>query len=310
MKLTTIPAGGQHSYPRVIRSRWRPTRTGMAAAAVTIVMIAIQSVVFAAPAAAAAALSTLTYVQGNSGNSSLDSSVFLECPANQVVVGGSAIASTTTGTIARISGYWIGTTGDHGFLVALAEEDEVGSPGNWTLFATAVCAQRPAGYEVVPGETTFNSSSDQTLTVTCPAGKQLLAGFGVVQISERNVILDDIQPSMSLNAVTIKAYEDETGYSGNWNIFATAACANPVTGLTLPFASTNTDSLPKDTYLQVSCPDGKRAISFGGTINSGLGQVEPRGAFVSSNHIGFLVSEDRNGFSGNWSSTAYATCVT
>jgi hypothetical protein len=309
MKITSVSAAGHDTNTPGGRPWWRRARAGLTAAAVATLLVAAQLALGAQPAAAApATISALTYVQGRSGPDSLDKSVFLECPANQVIVGGSPILSTNTGVFARISGMRTGLLGDHGFLVVQAEEEDVNSVGNWTLFLTAVCAQRPPGYEVVPGETPFTSAS-KNLTVTCPAGKQLLAGFGVVQTDNRNVILDDVQPSMSLNSVTINAFEDETGFAGNWNIFATAACANPVAGQKLRFLSSEFNSASKP-YTVVFCATGERAISLGGTIDSGFGQVEWVGSFVDSNSAGFLAFEDQTGFSGNWSQTAYVMCVT
>jgi hypothetical protein len=293
-----------------VRRRRRTSGAGLVAAGAAVAMIAVASFAIATPAAAApAVLSVLTYVQGSRGPDGLDKSVFLECPANQVIVGGSEILSTNPGVFARMTGMVAGITGDHGFLTSFAEEDETGSTGNWTLFATAVCAQRPPGYEIVPAETTFTSTSPQTLTATCPAGKQLLAGFGVAQTGNHNVILDDIQPAMNMSGVTVKGFEDENGFSGTWNLFASAACATPVAGQSLFFQPSTSDSNPKP-FITKACPTGKRAISFGATIDSGNGQVDEQAEFVDNNSAGFLAFEDRNGFSGNWSQTVYVTCVT
>jgi len=276
---------------------------------VAAVLVAAQLALVAQPAAAApATISGLTIVHGASDTDSFDKSIFLECPDNQVIVGGSPIISTNPGVFARISGMWAGITGNHGFLVLLAEEEEINSPGNWVLFLTAVCAQRPPGYEIVPAPLTTSAAS-ANVTATCPAGKQLLAGFGIVQNDERNVILDDIQPSMNLNSVTVNAFADETGVTRPWDLFATAACANPVAGLQLQFLGSALNSMNKG-YTVVFCPSGKRAISRGGTIDSGFGQVEWVGSFIDSNSAGFLAFEDQTGFSGNWSQTAYVMCVT
>jgi hypothetical protein len=46
----------------------------------------------------------------------------------------------------------------------------------------------------------------------------------------------------------------------------------------------------------VFCATGERAISLGGTIDSGFGQVEWAGSFIDSNSAGFLAFEDQTGF--------------
>jgi hypothetical protein len=309
MELTSLSSAlssTERKYAPAGRPRWRRTTTALAAAAAAM-MVAAQPAFGAQPAAAATTtLSALTYVQGRSGPDSLDKSVFLECPDNQVIVGGSPIAATNTGVFARISGMWTGISGNHGFLIAQAEEEEINSPGDWTLFLTAVCAPTPPGYEIVPAETVFDSKP-KSVTAACPTGKQLLAGFGLVQTDNRNAMLSGVVPS--LTSVSVSAVEDETGFAGNWNIFSTAACANPVAGLQVLPQRSATNSVNKP-YTVAFCPTGKRAISLGGTVNAGAGQVEWVGAFVDSNSAGFLAFEDQTGFAGNWSQTAYVMCVT
>jgi hypothetical protein len=298
---------------------FKPARAVLTVLAATVVALSGTPSASAAAATrpggnlAAATISGLTFVNAISATNSFDAKgVQAVCPVGQRVVGGSAIAFGQDGVFARLTGAFVGVNGaNQGTLTYGAEEDEVHSAGNWALTITAVCAVTPAGYEIkdspFEGE---NSNASRTATATCSPGKQLLAGFGVVRVGNFNVILDDIEPSMALNSVTIRAFEDETGYPNNWFLGASAVCANPVAGLTLRFNSSATDSDPKLQETQVFCPAGTRTLSGGGTINSGFGQVDMTSLFVSSNHVNFLSREDRNGFSGNWSRTAYAICAT
>ncbi|GAA2605332.1 hypothetical protein [Paractinoplanes durhamensis] len=290
---------------------FRPVRVALA------VVVAVTAVFSGVPAAnaalAATTVSALTRVNAISATNSFDNKgVAANCPVGQRIVGGSAIAFGEPGVFVRVTGPIIGINGqDQGTIVYGAEEDETRSAGNWALTITAICAVTPPGYELIispfAGE---NSASSREATATCSPGKQMLGGFGDVSTGNFNVILDDIQPSLNLNSVTVRAFEDETGAANTWFVTAFAVCANPVAGLSVQFNSSETASPPAQLATQVFCPAGTRALSGGGTINSGFGQVDSASLFVSGDHVNFSSAEDRNGYASNWSRTAYAVCAT
>ncbi|MET3422495.1 hypothetical protein BJ973_001707 [Actinoplanes tereljensis] len=294
-----------------MKIHFRPLRVAMAA------IVAVTATFLGAPSAnaalAATTISALTRVNAISATNSFDAKgVGATCPTGQRVVGGSAIAFGEPGVFVRVTGANIGVNGlDQGTLVYGAEEDETRSAGNWALTITATCAVTPPGYEInlspFGGE---NSDSSRTAVATCSPGKQLLGGFAIVSTGNFNVVLDDIQPSTSLTSVFAQAFEDENGAANTWFLTAFAICANPVAGLNVQFNSSETASPPALQTTQVFCPSGTRALSGGGTINSGFGQVDSASLFVSNDHVNFSSTEDRNGFSGNWSRTAYAMCAT
>jgi hypothetical protein len=111
-----------------------------------------------------------------------------------------------------------------------AFEDETGLATDWTLTAHAVCADPPAGLELVT--VAADPDSDPlSVTATCPAGKNLLGLGGEIDtgssLSVGQVVMDDVRPSALLTSVTVTGIEDQTGFESDWAPRAHAICASP-----------------------------------------------------------------------------------
>ncbi len=121
------------------------------------------------------------------------------------------------------------------------------------------------------GPATASTSSDKSITATCPAGKQLVGAGADVTPGDGHVLIEDIRPSPDLTKLTVKAVEDQTGTTANWFVQAFAICAQAPPGLQRVSATSATNSSTKG--VAVSCPAGKRVLGVGGDINTSNGQI-------------------------------------
>jgi hypothetical protein len=158
--------------------------------------------------------------------------------------------------------------------------------------------------------TASNSTASKLATATCPAGKKVV-GTGARLLGDAGqVLLDDVQPSAGLTSVTASAYEDATGYAGNWSLWAYATCANPLANQTLQTA----DTLPSnsvDDAVGVACPGGTKAHGLGASITGGTGRVLYGGLYPAADLTSTVAvtSEQSGGFTGNWYTRVYAICA-
>lgn len=84
---------------------------------------------------------------------------------------------------------------------------------------------------LVPNPSTFlhlsrpqNSSNPQTVTVTCPAGTQIVHIGGDLRRVRGHSVIDDFQ-IIPPNRVTVTGYEDQLGNPDVWATEAYASCA-------------------------------------------------------------------------------------
>lgn len=71
----------------------------------------------------------------------------------------------------------------------------------------------------------FSSTSTQSVTATCPAGKRVHGVGGEIVGGEGQVRLTEMRATTS-TTVTVRASEDENGFSDTWKVRAYAVCAN------------------------------------------------------------------------------------
>jgi hypothetical protein len=159
---------------------------------------------------------------------SSDKTVTATCPAG----------TRTFGAGAQTFGFGDGDDGGQGWLVATvpnpsltrvtltALEDESGSTGTWELDALGYCANPPPGLELISA-TSPTSSSNKSVTATCPSGKNLLGTGAEIVGGLGQVVLDDLTPNDALSSVIVTGLEDGTGFAGEWFLRSYAICANP-----------------------------------------------------------------------------------
>jgi hypothetical protein len=147
------------------------------------------------------------------------------CPAGKVALGtGARVNIAMNGEVvlqlSRASG-----TGD--ISRAQAQETPSGYSGLWNLTSYAICAKKPAGYEVVSQRSPQELSEDNKVAVAhCSHGKRLHGGGGAITAAAPpNVSLSEITALFDLGYVQVRAREN-TPYGGTWDwILAQAICA-------------------------------------------------------------------------------------
>jgi hypothetical protein len=154
-----------------------------------------------------------------------------------------------------------------------------------------------------------DNSSNKSVTVSCPAGKQVLGAGGDIDGGSGEVVMGIVRPNAALTSVTVQGLEDQNGTTANWTATAYAICATPPPGLERVLVPSPTDSLDKS--VPATCPAGKRVVGAGGDITGGGGQVAlndiiPNSALTSVTVTGL---EDQDGTTSDWSVGAYAICA-
>ncbi|MGW4460781.1 hypothetical protein [Micromonospora sp. NPDC004704] len=97
--------------------------------------------------------------------------------------------------------------------------------GNWSLDVAVFCADPLAGEQRMIVDSVLSSAVSRSVTATCPAGKQVHGVGGEIVGGEGQVRLTELRPTSS-TTVTVRAVEDENGFSGNWKVRAYAVCAS------------------------------------------------------------------------------------
>jgi hypothetical protein len=261
--------------------------------------------------AASAAVPGLNLVVKSSGppNSAPSHTATAECPAGQALLGLGGKSEGGGGQV--VLDTLAAPTGDT--AVVHGHEDQDGTSANWAVKAFAICAdeggERRTTFNEVPNSLSPKSAS------TAPGGpctndRRLTGVGGQVPIGATGqVVLDAVIPSADLETATVRAQEDEDGFSGNWTLRPFALCADPLPGLQLVTATGNSDSQNK--HVTARCPDGKRVIGTGGQILGGAGEVSiqymiPDAALTRAHVRGV---EDQDGRSSNWAVRAFAICA-
>lgn len=183
-----------------------------------------------------------------------------------------------------------------------------------TLAATGLLPASPAaaaipGLQRVVTTSPLNSvGNPKVASAACPAGKNVIGTGGYVTGGNGQVVLTEILPDTQLTKVRAVAYEDATGYGGNWSVTAVAVCANPPSGLQRVATQSATNSDDKD--LTASCPNAKRTLGLGARLNGFEGRVFLNALQPFAQVSGHLyASEDKAGLSGNWSATLVLMCA-
>ena len=151
------------------------------------------------------------------------------------------------------------------------------------------------------------TSGNKGVRVDCPTGTVLVGTSASIGGGEGQVRWDQIIPYS--DHLYVHATEDEDGYSGTWNVNATAVCADPLPGLEI-VPSTSTVTSNQYNSVAADCPGTKQLLGMGFTVNGGVGQVgiDDFKATSSTRATGWAY-EDANGYSGTWSLTMYAICA-
>jgi hypothetical protein len=255
----------------------------------------------------ASAIGGLVLVSAESAsNSTASKEASAACPAGTRILGGGGFIE---GGDRRVSFHRLQSSGSLDTFFAGATE--AGNfTENWSVHAYALCANQPAGLEYQSFSSTSNSEEFRSVTATCSAGKKVISAGARISNGDGQVFLDDMAPNGLLTSVTATAYEDQSGYAGNWSLSAYAVCANPLPGHEFRTA-TAVPNDSNDNVIGVSCPGAKKVHGLGAKMNGAVGQAFHAGIYPSADLTqGVAISlEDQDGYANNWNNSIFVICA-
>jgi hypothetical protein len=162
-------------------------------------------------------------VSATSPSNSAVKSVTATCPTGKRALSGGGGVSEATGQV-----FLDDIHHEPGLTRVTATGVEVpgGFSGDWTVTATAFCADPPPGLELVANSSALNSS-DKNVTATCPGFKHLVGIGGDINGAGGRAALTRVRPDVDLGSATVRANEDADGYAGPWGLTAYAICVSP-----------------------------------------------------------------------------------
>jgi hypothetical protein len=161
----------------------------------------------------------------------------------------------------------------------------------------------------------MSSLSPKTARAICPPGKRVIAGGGAIYQpgvgSIKRTALTELRPVFRYDgtndAYVATAAETPPGTTENWLMAAYAVCADPLPGMFMVAYTTSPSSSSEQTA-SAGCP---WVIGTGGRISTSSGRVVLQA--VRPTATGDLARarahEVAGGYTGTWSVTAYAVCV-
>jgi len=135
------------------------------------------------------------------------------------------------------------------------------------LLAAHAGAQTLTGLVRVSGGVAAVASSEKSLQLDCPAGKQALSGGASLSGSAAGgqFLVESVPMGSPPTAWSIVA-RDMDGGGTIWGVTAAVWCADPPPGLEVVEGTTASDSFDKSDT--ISCPSGKVVVGGGGRIAS------------------------------------------
>lgn len=183
--------------------------------------------------------------------------------------------------------------------------------GSLTLPAAPASAAVP-GLLYLSAETNFDSTVYKSVRVFCPSGTQVIGGGYQLVGAEGAVVLDDFIPSADNLLVgageIVGAGEPSDGTTASWKVVANVVCASTLPGYSIQVSSSGFVNR-RDNFARVACPPGRALIGGGESLSNGFGQVSTYNLDITSTQVTASAITDVDGYSGNWSVTAYAICA-
>jgi hypothetical protein len=153
----------------------------------------------------------------------------------------------------------------------------------------------------------------KAVTVTCPSGLMVVGGGYSLVGALGSVVLDDFIPSTFSLTVgageVVGPGEPSDGTTASWRVVAEVACASPLPGQEIVSQTTQYGGFTPEGDAWAPCPAGKQVVGGGESLSNGWGQISTDNLYLDSSGVYAHAVEDEDGYSGNWSITAYAICA-
>lgn len=177
------------------------------------------------------------------------------------------------------------------------------------VMAAGAAAAVP-GLQLVAGSSALDSSASKVMFLDCPAGKRVIGTGAFLGGVAHQIGIESVVPfNAFLQRAGASGVEDQDGTAGKWSLSLAVICANPLPGLDLVSASSESSSEPKS--VTAPCPPGKSLVGGGGSIIGGRGQVVLDDLVPTSGLGGMIVAafEDQDGTPSPWALGVHAVCA-
>jgi hypothetical protein len=197
-----------------------------------------------------------------------------------------------------------------GFRV-LSMAAAVAALGSVALPASPASAAVP-GLLYLSAETNFDSAVYKSVRAFCPSGTQVVGGGYQLVGAEGAVVLDDFIPEENNLLVgageIVGPGERSDGTTASWKVVANVVCASTLPGYSIQVSSSGLTNR-RDNFARIACPPGRALIGGGESLSNGFGQVSTYDLSITPENVTAAAVTDVDGYSGNWSVTAYAICA-
>jgi hypothetical protein len=160
--------------------------------------------------------------------------------------------------------------------------------------------------------TVVDSGVFKAATANCPAGQSVIGGGARLTIATGEVSITRMAPNAAGTGYEAWAYEDNTGFAGNWGLVVTAICAITPPGYVIVTAASPVTS-PVTASVTAACPAGLQVLGTGGSVFPGRGVILLTG-IIPSPAVGptsatATGAEVPPGFASTWNVQAWAICA-
>jgi hypothetical protein len=271
--------------------------------AVVVLLTACGVVLVARPAAAVPGQLFVTATSATDSNET--KGLYAKCPSGLAPIGGGAEVTGGANRV-RIS-HSVPMINDAWSVSAM--EDNNGYAGDWSITAWAICAPKPAGYQVVWSTTTAPAGETYGYAIaSCPRGSKVIGAGGTIGQPADYSVLATIAPSPNLTNVLAEAFADPF-YAQPYplEVSAVAICVDPLPSQQLVTHATPWTS--GDKQVTAWCPPATIVHGLGASIVGANGQAILSRIVPGRVTVEVAALEDYNGYQSNWVVYAFAICA-
>ena len=240
-----------------------PRTTSLVSRAVLFVtVVAVLGVVTAVDSASAVVADHLVVSATSSRNTSNVKSATASCPPGLRAIG-AGVSVESPGNHIILEGLRPTATG----VTATGHANS--GTNTWAVTAQAICAEPPAGLEIVSVTSPSNANRPKTATAACPGAKRVIGAGAEILGGNGKVVIDGMRPF----GTEVDASGDVIGtYDEPWSVRSYAICADPLAGQQIVTRLSDIGSL--HTQLTATlCPTGTRLLGTGFDVVGGSGEV-------------------------------------
>jgi hypothetical protein len=191
--------------------------------------------------------------------------------------------------------------------------------------ATLSTAASAAPTSVVSGASVADSAARKSAVASCPSNMRVYGGGGDIAGGGHGVALTGLKPVSTMvngryaDSFVATAEEADTGYAGNWTVYAWAICGPNLLNMTIQRGELAAPFGGDRQSASATCPSGTAPVGLGAEVINGnnnvvlnlvLGNYTTGPYGVKTGFSSATAFVDQSGYTGLWSIASYAVCAT